>query len=212
MLVIRIYRRDSPPGNLMINSSKYKLIYGGLTKFSDPISFILRELSGKVDLKGFYQKKLLYGDIVEIISPRDRSGFYLLNKRGIMCVDNFNPKDIINVDRSDMIYVMVCEPMRFPYYVLIQNKLEAMQNIVGGLIEPIYFEEDNSAIAWCNEEFLLNDSEPNRPIGGIVVHGTMFISGNDKDECVETSLTREQRKRYIKEFRGYYVRRKTDDE
>ena len=77
-----------------------------------------------------------------------------------------------------------------------------MQSVVGGLIEPIYFEPDNDAVAWCNEEFLLYDYEPNRVIGGVLVHGTVYISGNTftKDGWDSCSLTDGQISKYSEMF------------
>ena len=69
-----------------------------------------------------------------------------------------------------------------------------MQSIVGGLIEPVYFEENGDALCWCNEEFLLNDSAPKKFIGNTLIHGTCFICGNgynDEEEHDSCSLTDE---------------------
>ena len=70
-----------------------------------------------------------------------------------------------------------------------------MQKLVDGLIEPIYFDPTNKAIAFCNEEFLINGSEPNRFFAHTIIHGTFFIVGNETDENGEQracSLTDEQ--------------------
>lgn len=78
-----------------------------------------------------------------------------------------------------------------------------MQEVVGGCIEPVYFEEKGDAIAWCNDEFLLNGSQPNRMVGDVLVHGTFFVSGNYQNEYGEwesRSLTDEQISRYSEEF------------
>ena len=45
------------------------------------------------------------------------------------------------------------------------HEAAGVQEVVGGYIEPIYFDPTNKAIAWCNDEFLLNGSEPNRMVG-----------------------------------------------
>lgn len=77
-----------------------------------------------------------------------------------------------------------------------------MQSVVGGRFEAIYFEPLNDAVALCNEEYLFYDYEPNRVIGGSLVRGTAFISGNTFtgegwDSC---SLTDEQISKYSKMF------------
>lgn len=74
-----------------------------------------------------------------------------------------------------------------------------MQSIVGGLIEPVYFEENGCALCFCNEEFLLNDSAPNRVIGNTLIHGTCFVCGdgyNDEGERDSCTLTDEQVDKY----------------
>lgn len=78
-----------------------------------------------------------------------------------------------------------------------------MQEVVGGSIEPIYFESDGKALAWCNDEFLLNGSKPNRIVGNTLVHGTFYISGNYRNEYGEwdsCSLTDEQIEKYKQQF------------
>lgn len=78
-----------------------------------------------------------------------------------------------------------------------------MQAIVGGCLEPIYFEPKETAIAWCNDEFLLNGSQPNRIVGNVLVHGTFFVSGNYMNEYGEwdsCSLTDDQIKKYSEMF------------
>ncbi len=99
--------------------------------------------------------------------------------------------------------ILVVEPEKAPYELEIGDNVRAMQEVVGGCIEPIYFEEKGDAIAWCNDEFLLNGSQPNRMVGDVLVHGTFFVSGNYQNEYGEwdsCSLTDEQISRYSEEF------------
>ena len=62
---------------------------------------------------------------------------------------------------------------------------EAVQSVVGGSFECVYFEPKGDAVCWCNDEFLLNGSAPNRKIGDVLVHGTCFISGDGKNSYGE---------------------------
>ena len=78
--------------------------------------------------------------------------------------------------------ILVVEPEKEPYVKDIENELSDMQEVVGGLIEPIYFHDDDKALVFCNEEFLLNGSEPNRMVEGTLVHGTFFVAGNREDD------------------------------
>ncbi len=99
--------------------------------------------------------------------------------------------------------ILVVEPEKAPYEREISDDLHEMQEVVGGFIEPIYFERKNDALVFCNEEFLLNGSQPNRMVGDVLVHGTFFVVGNRETEYGEEescSLTNEQISRYTKEF------------
>lgn len=99
--------------------------------------------------------------------------------------------------------ILVIEPEKEPYIKDIADDLHEMQEIVGGLIEPIYFESQNTALVFCNEEFLLNGSKPNRMVGDILVHGTFFVVGNKRNNYGEEescSLTDEQIEKYSEMF------------
>lgn len=99
--------------------------------------------------------------------------------------------------------ILVIEPEKEPYTRDIADDLHEMQEVVGGLIEPIYFEPKNDALVFCNEEFLLNGSEPNRMVGDVLVHGTFFVIGNKTNEYgeeVSCSLTDEQIEQYSEMF------------
>lgn len=98
-------------------------------------------------------------------------------------------------ENANKLRVLVAEPHKRAYVKTIVNSLEEMQKLVDGLIEPIYFDPTNKAIAFCNEEFLINGSEPNRFFSHTIIHGTFFIVGNETDENGEQracSLTDEQ--------------------
>ena len=56
--------------------------------------------------------------------------------------------------------VLVIEPERRPEVREIDDSLKAMQQIVGGLIQPIYL--DDSVALVCNDEGKLMNLPPNR--------------------------------------------------
>ncbi len=97
--------------------------------------------------------------------------------------------------------VLVVEPERRPEVKEINDSLEAMQSIVGGLIQPIYPFEDSVALV-CNDEGKLLDLPANRGLWGKdgqiydIVFGTFFLCGAPADCDHFTSLTPEQIKRY----------------
>ena len=138
-------------------------------------------------------------DIVEICEGKN-SGFYFVDSIGFKRLDDF---DVSQTDHEDLMKVVILENDREPYKAEIRKDIHAMQSIVGGLIEPVYFEEDGDALCFCNEEFLLNDSAPNRVIGNTLIHGTCFICGdgyNDEGERDSCTLTDEQVDKYIQMF------------
>lgn len=100
--------------------------------------------------------------------------------------------------------VLVVEPERRPEPREIDGSLESMQEIVGGLIQPIYL--DNSVILICNDEGKLLNLPANRGLrdkdGQIydIVCGTFFLCGAPDDSDHFTSLTPEQIKQYQKRF------------
>lgn len=63
--------------------------------------------------------------------------------------------------------------------------------------------QSRTLFCWCNDEFLLNGSKPNRIVGNTLVHGTFYISGNYRNEYGEwdsCSLTDEQIEKYKQQF------------
>ena len=103
--------------------------------------------------------------------------------------------------------VLVVEPGYLPYEKEIPDTLDsdehlrALQEIVGGLIEPIYPYHEEVAIV-CNEEGLINGLPFNRSVPGGYggVFGTFFICGlGEEDFC---SLPPDLMERFKKEFRN----------
>ena len=103
--------------------------------------------------------------------------------------------------------VLVVEPGYLPYEKEISDTLNAdehlhaLQEIVGGLIEPIYPYHEEVAIV-CNEEGLINGLPFNRSVSGGYggVFGTFFICGlGEEDFC---SLPPDLMERFKKEFKN----------
>lgn len=93
--------------------------------------------------------------------------------------------------------ILVVEPHKVPRVEEIPNTLEAMQEIVGGLIEPVYL-HDGDAVLVCNDEGKLIGLEGNRRVDGQVIAGTFFVCGDDgEDFC---SLSDEQLEKYADRF------------
>lgn len=100
--------------------------------------------------------------------------------------------------------VLVVEPERRPELKEIDGSLKSMQEIVGGLIQPIYL--DDSVALVCNDEGKLINLSPNRGLRGEdgqihdIVCGTFFLCGAPADSDHFTDLTPEQIRRYEEQF------------
>lgn len=180
-----------------VNSEAYHQVYGG-TVIAESLDDIFR-MCNDGHPPGYFGHSLSVSDVIEICEGKEK-GFYFCDSFGYKKLEGF---DIEKTDHADMMKILVLENDREPYTAEIRQDIHAMQSVVGGNIEPVYFEHKCDAMCWCNDEFLLNGSEPNRRIGETLVHGTCYISGDhyneygERDSC---SLTDEQIEMYSKMF------------
>ncbi len=106
---------------------------------------------------------------------------------------------------NNKITVLVVEPEKVSRVVQIEETLESMQSVVGGLIEEIMPFDDEVALV-CNEEGKINGSELNRAIynedGEMidVIAGTFFVCSAPFDSEKFESLTPEQLQKFSKRF------------
>lgn len=106
---------------------------------------------------------------------------------------------------NNKITVLIVEPEKAPRIAQIEETLEAMQSIVGGLIEEIMPFDDEVAIV-CNEEGKINGLELNRALynddGELmdIVAGTFFVCSAPFDSEKFESLTPEQQQKFMKRF------------
>ena len=97
--------------------------------------------------------------------------------------------------------VLIVEPLALPRVAEIEDSLEAMQEVVGGLIEAVYPFEDPVALI-CNEEGKNLGLMPNRLLmdqeGQIydVIMGTFFLCSCPPDSENFESLTDEMIEKY----------------
>lgn len=102
--------------------------------------------------------------------------------------------------------ILVVEPERRPEVREIDGSLKSMQEVVGGLIQPIPLIGDPDTVLVCNDEGKLMNLPANRGLrdetGQIydIVCGTFFLCGAPGDSDHFTSLTSEQITRYQKRF------------
>lgn len=101
---------------------------------------------------------------------------------------------------KNLLHVVIVEPGKKPYETEIENKLEAMQKAVGGLIEVTYPFYPDNAIVISNEESKLIGMEGNRKINGELYAGVFLIAGDDGVGRT-ISLTDEQILKYSEQFK-----------
>ena len=103
--------------------------------------------------------------------------------------------------------ILRIDPGKSPEIQDIDDSLESMQSVVGGMIQAVYPFDDSVALV-VNEEGKLLGLEANRALReaqtGIpydIVFGTMFLCGAPADSDCFTDLTEEQLSRYQEYYR-----------
>ena len=109
-----------------------------------------------------------------------------------------------DVEVSQKINVLICEPLTAPYMKEIDSELESLQATVGGgLIQAIYPFEDQVALV-CNDEGKINGMTLNRAVYGDegqmldIIAGPFFICGLTEDSF--GSLSPELAEKYANLF------------
>lgn len=182
-----------------LDSSIYCQIYGG-TVTCDSLESVFALCNSDKTPSGYLGESMSVSNVIEICEGKDK-GFYFCDSIGFKPIDF----DISQTDHKDMMKILIVENGKAPYEAEIRHDIHAMQSVVEGCIEPIYFEPKQDAIVWCNDEFLLNNSAPNRMVGNCLVHGTFYVSGNCQNEYGEwdsCSLSNEQIEKYSKTFKN----------
>lgn len=115
--------------------------------------------------------------------------------------------------KESIITVLMVEPEKTAYAYKLENKLEAFQVAVGGLIETTSVQEEN-LVAVCNEEGKAENLPFNRVLTDEnnvpydVIAGTFFVAGID-DEGNFRSLTLKElktmKKRFMQPETFYYI-------
>ena len=181
-----------------VDPTAYCQVYGG-TVSAESLENIFMLCNSDRFPPGYFGHSLSVSDVIEVCEGKDK-GFYFCDSIGFKKLNSF---DIDKTDHAEMMRILVLEKDMPPYEAEIVHNFRAMQSVVGGNIEPVYFEPNNDALCWCNEEFLFNGSLPNRIIGDVLIYGTCFISGDgvtDEGERDSCSLTDEQIQKYTKMF------------
>ena len=121
-------------------------------------------------------------------------GAFFCNNIGFAQVD-FDESKTQKPD--DLMRVVYVEPGKPAYEAEIRNDLYAEQQAVGGLIEPVYLEEDICIVG--NEESKLIGLPGNRRLeNGTIMAGSFFVVGDNGSEF--RSLTDEETQRMLEMF------------
>lgn len=92
--------------------------------------------------------------------------------------------------------ILIVEPGRAPYRAKIEDRLEAMQAIVGGHIETVLPFRD-AVVLVCNEEGLILELPFNRLVRmDMPIFGTFFLCGAGEEDL--TDLPDEMAEKYAK--------------
>lgn len=101
------------------------------------------------------------------------------------------------MEENRTIEVLLKKPNRHPKLVKINNTLEEMQELVGGLIDIVPY---NDVFIIKNARAKKHKLKPNVKINEMLIYGSFFIVGNDEIKCDFISLSKEQIKKYKKEI------------
>ena len=173
-----------------IDPSIYKTVFDGNVGAQDLEDvFAVLNFSQPV---GYNGRSLSVSDIVEI----EGGGHHYCDTFGFQELKDFDASKVEPINGYRM---LVIEPHKEPYEMVIPEGLEPLQQAVGGWIECTYPFDDNTYVIG-NEEAKLIGLEGNRHINGQIYAGTILIAGDD-GEGGTMDLTDEQIQHYTEMFK-----------
>ena len=173
-----------------VEPSIYKTVFDGYIKAKDLEDvFAILNFDHPV---GYNGHSMSVSDVVQI----NDGDCYFCDSFGFKKLENF---DISKAEPITGYRMLVIEPHKAPYEMVIPDGLEPLQQAVGGWIECTYPFEDNTYVVG-NEEAKLIGLEGNRRINGQIDAGTILIAGDD-GEGGTMDLTDEQIEKYTEMFK-----------
>ena len=173
-----------------IDPSIYKTVFDGNVDAQDLEDvFAVLNFSQPV---GYNGHSLSVSDIVEI----EGGGHHYCDTFGFQELKDFDASKVEPINGYRM---LVIEPHKEPYEMVIPEGLEPLQQAVGGWIECTYPFDDNTYVIG-NEEAKLIGLDGNRRINGQIYAGTILIAGDD-GEGGTMDLTDEQIQHYTEMFK-----------
>ena len=173
-----------------IDPAIYKTVFDGNVDAQD-LEDIFAVLNFDLPV-GYNGHSLSVSDIVET----EDGGCFYCDSIGFKELQDFDASQVTPIQGYRM---LVIEPHKEPYEMVIQDGLEPLQQAVGGWIECTYPFEDNTYVIG-NEEAKLIGLDGNRHINGQIYAGTILIAGDD-GEGGTMDLTDEQIQKYTKMFK-----------
>jgi len=172
-----------------IDPSIYKTVYDGQMDTQDPEE-IFSELNTHPPV-GYNGHTMTVSDVLEL----ENGECYFCDFVGFKHLADFDASQVSPIVGHRM---LVLEPRKTPYEMVIPDRLEALQQAVGGWIECTYPFKDNTYVIG-NEEAKLIGLEGNRRINGQIYAGTILIAGDDGMGGT-MDLTDEQIRKYTQLF------------
>lgn len=173
-----------------IDPSIYKTVFAGNVEAED-LEDVFAALNFSQPV-GYNGHSLSVSDIVEI----EGGGHHYCDTFGFQELKDFDASKVEPINGYRM---LVIEPHKAPYEMVIPDGLEPLQQAVGGWIECTYPFDDNAYVVG-NEEAKLIGLEGNRRINGQIYAGTILIAGDD-GEGGTMDLTDEQVDKYTEMFK-----------
>lgn len=167
----------------------YKTVYDGNVD-ADNLEVVF-ELCNIEPPVGYNGHSMSVSDVIEL----ENSKCYFCNSVGFRQLENFDSSKVAPITGHRM---LVIEPHKAPYEMIIPNGLEALQQAVRGYIECTYPFDDNTFVIG-NEEAKLIGLEGNRRINGGIYAGNLLIAADDGNGGT-ADLTDEQISKYTKMF------------
>ncbi len=141
---------------------------------------------------GYNGHSMSVSDVVELAD----GSCHFCDSFGFKELDDFDTTKAAPIKGHRM---LVIEPHKEPYEMVISNGLEPLQQAVRGYIECTYPFEDSNAFVIGNEEAKLIGLEGNRRIGGGIYVGNILIAADD-GQGGTMDLTDEQIEKYTEMF------------
>ena len=140
---------------------------------------------------GYNGHSMSVGDVVEL----EDGSCHFCDSFGFNELKDFDTEKVAPIIGHKM---LVIEPHKEPYEMVIPDGLEPLQQAVRGYIEVTYPFDDNAFVIG-NEEAKLIGMEGNRTINGQIYAGPILIAADDGYGGT-TDLTDEQIQKYTHEF------------